>query len=322
MRPTTLLTVISIALGTSTAWLTIELHAAHQELAELRGLSTPATTARDVSAAATDVLAPEIQANRIVTSPPPNQPPCPRDVMQAQSDAIQRAATLAQNARVRTWLNDPEKRAGALADSRKSHEREFPRKLLDLDDDDYNRLLDTLAASDLRYAEAMYRCNTNSACDLQTAIRTQMQANRRELVALLGDEKAQRLENYRDNYMERNSVASFRIGLPDSMRLSEAQGEKLADALGEERRGMVKEWQERGEQISGMANSWGSLTFPGTQDVEQRLAEVTEFQRRQRDRAAEMLTSAQLEIFTKQQEQMLEIARGSWEFEDQAGKSR
>ncbi len=241
--------------------------------------------------------------------------------MQAQSDAAQRQATLSHNAWVRSWLNDPEKRAKALADSRTSHGREFPRQLLDLSDDDNNRLLDTLAASDLRYAEAMYRCNTNPACDLQSAIGTQMQASRRELVGLLGDEKAQRLENYRDNYMERNSVANFRNGLPDSMRLSDAQAEKLVDALGEERRGMVKEWQQRGEQISGMANSWGSLNFPGTQDVEQRLAEAMEFQRRQRDRAAAILTAAQLEMFTKQQEQMLEIARGSWEDQNQAGNS-
>ena len=242
--------------------------------------------------------------------------------MRAESGVAQRAATLAHNAWVRAWLDDPEKRAKALADSRKSHEREFPRQLLDLDDDDYNRLLDTLAASDLRYAEAMYRCNKDPACDLQTAIGTQMKANRRDLVALLGDEKTQRLENYRDNFMERNSVNSFRSGLPESMRLSDAQAETLADALGEERRRMVKEWQQRGEQISGMANSWGSLNFPGMPGVEQRVAEATEFQRRQHDRAAEVLTSAQLEIFSKQQEQMLEIARGSWDYEDQAGKSR
>jgi hypothetical protein len=104
--------------------------------------------------------------------------------------------------------------------------------------------------------------------------------------------------------------------------MSDAQAEKLADALGEERRRMVKEWQQRGEQTSAMANAWGSLNFPGTQDIEQRVAEATEFQRRQRDRAAEVLTSAQLEIFTRQQEQMLEIARGSWEYEGQGGKSR
>jgi hypothetical protein len=313
MRRHTLLTVVSLALGASTAWLAIELHAARQELAELRGSSARATTAQAVSAAATDIRAPEVQANPVATSPPPIQPARPRDVMQAHSDATQRAAMLARNAWVRTWLDDPEKRAKELADSRKNHEREFPRRLLDLDDDDYNRLLDTLAAGDMRYAEAMYRCNTDPACDIQIVIGTQTQANRRDLVGLLGDEQTQRLENYRDNYIERNSVASFRSGLPDSMRLSDVQAEKLADALGEERRRMVKEWQQRGEHISGMVNSWGSLNFPGTQDIEQRVAEATEFQRRQRDRAAEVLTSAQLDIFTKQQEQMLEIARGSWE---------
>lgn len=322
MRRHTLLTVISLALATSTAWLAIELHAARRELAELRDSSMPATTAPAMSVAATDRRVPEVPTNPVAMSPPPTQPTRPRDATQAQGQAAQRAATLAHNAWVRSWLDDPEKRAKRLADSRKSHERDFPRRLLDLDNDDYNRLLDILAANDLRYAEAMYRCNTNPACDLQSAIETQMQANRHELVALLGDEKAQRLEIYRDNHMERNSVASFRSGLPDSMSLSDAQAERLADALGEERRGMVKEWQQHGEQIAGMANSWGSLNFPETQDVERRVAEATEFQRRQRDRAAEVLTSAQLEIFSKQQDQMLEIVRGSWEYEDQAGKSR
>jgi hypothetical protein len=322
MRQNTLLTIISIALGASTAWLAIELLAARQELAELRGSSAPETTAPAISTSAADMRVPEVQANPVAASPPPDQSARPRDPMQAHNDAALRAADLAHTVWVRSWLDDPDKRAKVLADSRKSHERDFPRQLLDLNDNDYNRLLDTLAASNLRHSEAMYRCNTDPACDLQTAIGTQMQVNRRELVMLLGDEKAQRLETYRDNHMERNSVASFRSGLPDSMPLTDAQAEKLADALGEERRLMVKEWQQRGEQISGMANSWGSLNFPATQDVEQRVAEATEFQRRQRDRAAEVLTSAQLEIFTKQQEQMLEIARGSWEYEVPTGKSR
>jgi hypothetical protein len=52
------------------------------------------------------------------------------------------------------------------------------------------------------------------------------------------------------------------------------------------------------------------------------VAEAAEFQRRQRNRAAQVLTPAQLEIFTKQQQQLLEIARGSWEYEDKATASR
>ena len=147
----------------------------------------------------------------------------------------------------------------------------MPRQVLDLGEDDYNRLLDTLAASNLRYAEAMYHCNQDPTCDIGTAAKNQMQANRRELVELLGTEKAQRLEDYRDNYQERNNVASFRSDLPDSLRLSDAQAEKLVDVLGEERRRMIKEWELRGDRYSGMANMYGSLYFPDTtQDPEQR----------------------------------------------------
>jgi hypothetical protein len=237
--------------------------------------------------------------------------------------AAQRAATLLHDSYVRALLADPEKRAKALSDYRKNEESQLPRQVLDLSEDDYNRLLDTLAASNLRYAEAMYHCNQDPACDIGTAAKNQMQANRRELVELLGGEKAQRLEDYRDNYQERNNVASFRSELPDSLRLSDAQADKLADALGEERRRMTKEWELRGDRYSGMANMYGSLYFPDTtQDLEQRVAEASEYQRRQRERAAQVLTSGQLEVFAQQQEQMLEIARDSWEYAEKQGNAK
>jgi hypothetical protein len=290
-------------------------------LAGLRGAARDAARAAPaMTVTATGNRAPAVQATPFTTmSLPANESTSPRDARQAQSEAAMRAATLAHNAWVRTWLDDPEKRAKVLSDSRSNHEREIPRQLLELDDEEYDRLLDSLAAIDLRYAEAMYRCNADPACDIQTVIRNQMQANKRELNALIGADKAQRLENYRDNFIERNSVDTFRSGLPDSMRMTDTQAEKLADALGEERRRMVKEWEQRGEQISGMINMYGSLSFPSTmRDVGQRIAEVTEFQRRQHDRAARVLTSEQLEVLTRQQEQMLEIARGSWEYEEQS----
>ena len=125
-------------------------------------------------------------------------------------------------------------RAKVSLDNRKNHERELPKQLLGLEDDDYNRLMDTMAASDLRYAEALYRCNTDPTCDINSVIGTEMKANKREMVELLGAEKAQWLENYRDNHMERNSVATFSSQMPESLRLSDEQAEKLAEALGDE----------------------------------------------------------------------------------------
>jgi hypothetical protein len=66
MRRHTLI-VISLALSASTAWLAIELHAARKELAELRGSSAPATPAPAMSSAATDIRAPEVQANPVAS---------------------------------------------------------------------------------------------------------------------------------------------------------------------------------------------------------------------------------------------------------------
>jgi hypothetical protein len=323
-KPVTLLSLVILALGASTAWLAFQLHTARQELADLRG-SAPDTGAAPIKPIAeADRRAPDMRALPVAaaTQTPGKSAP-PGNTRQLENDAAMHSATLTHNAWVRTWIDDPERRARVLSDYRKSHEKEFPSELLDLDDDAHNQLLDTLAASDLRYAEALYRCNSNPACDIRTTIGTETQANKRELTALIGADKAQRLENYRDNYMERNSVATFRSELPDSMRMSDAQAEKLVDALGEERRRMINEWQERDAQISGMANMYGSLTYPSTaMDVQQRVAEASEYQRRQRARAAEGLTSAQLDMFTKQQEQMLEIARGSWEYEDKSVAGR
>ena len=111
--------------------------------------------------------------------------------------------------------------------------------------------------------------------------------------------------------------------LPDSLRLSDAQAEKLVDALGEERRRTIKEWEQRASVTRACPTCMGRSIIPDTtQDVEQRVTEATEYQRRQHDRAAQVLTSGQLELFTKQQEQMLEIARGSWEYEAQQGNTK
>ena len=325
-RPVTLLTVTSLVLGASTVYLAIELRGSRQELASLRDSSAAVTPVASVTpVAAGDTGEATARGMPVAPASTPIREPTRRgEPTASQRDgAAQHAATLAHNSYVRALLEDPEKRAKALREYRKSEETQLPRQVLDLEEDDYNRLLDTLAASNLRYAEAIYHCNQDPACDIETTARNQMQVNRRELVELIGAEKAQHLENYRDNYQERSNVAGLRGELPDSLRLSDAQAAKLVDVLGEERRRTIKEWEQQGVRYSGMSNMYGSLYFPDTtQDVEQRVTEATEYQRRQRDRAAQVLTSGQLELFTKQQEQMLEIARGSWEYEAQQGNTK
>jgi len=76
---------------------------------------------------------------------------------------------------------------------------------------------------------------------------------------------------------------------------------------------------QHGAQYTGLNNEYGSLFYSSTaQDVDQRVEEASEFQRRQRERAAQVLSSQQLQLFTERQAEGLEQARRSWEFEQRS----
>jgi hypothetical protein len=309
-----LLVAIAIALGVSTVWLTLELRQARREVAEFRAAAAGPAAGMPTSSDG-EAEGRGIQTVPAATASSPAARESSTEAATSHDAQAARAAAFAHNAWVRTWLDDPAKRAKVYADMRRAQQYDSPRAMLDLDEDTYNRFLDSQAEAGLRHAEAMYRCNTDPRCDIQAAIAEQAQLRQRELAEVLGAEKAKRLETYRDNVMERNSVTNFNNELADALKLSTEQTENLTNAMGEERRRIVDEWQQRGEQIAGLANAWGALTYPQMKNIEERTVEAAEFQRRQRVRAAGILTSAQLSAFTKHQEQMLEIVRGSWESE-------
>jgi hypothetical protein len=122
--------------------------------------------------------------------------------------------------------------------------------------------------------------------------------------------------------MERNTVAGFRAELPDSLQLSDAQAEQLANALGDERRRVTREWEQRGVGVASTGNMFGFIYHPNNvQNNVERVAEASEFQRRQRERAAEVLTAGQLEAFTERQEDILDVARNGWETEERTRDS-
>ena len=116
-----------------------------------------------------------------------------------------------------------------------------------------------------------------------------------ELRQLLGDERLQRFNDYRDNSQERRIVANLRGVASDAVHISDKQAERLVEVLGDERRKFLKEFEQRGAEYSGLNSGLGSLYYSSTaQSAEQRVAEASEFQRRQRERAAEVLTPQQL----------------------------
>jgi len=142
---------------------------------------------------------------------------------------------------------------------------------------------------------------------------------RAELTQLLGEERFQRFNDYRDNIQERRIVANLRGEASDALRINDKQAERLVEVLGDERRKFLEEYEQRGVEYSGLNSGYGSLYYSSTAGAEQRVAEASEFQRRQRERAAEVLTPQQLRFFTERQERGLEDARKSWEIEDRQG---
>lgn len=307
------LSVSTLVLAAAAVWLAYQLHAARGELAT-SGASRGSLASATVASAPIRPAHTEVPASGGISIP--RQPP---NDSEADAGASVRSSLEANIPRMRAMLEDPDKRAAAIQDFRVNEQRNMPRlgEHLGLREDEYDRLLELLAEQRIRHLEALYQCALNPNCDVMTGGAGRGQANRRELVDVLGAEKAQQFENYRDNLQERVIVTDWRGDLPDSLRLSDTQTEQLVDALGDERRRIVKEWEQRGASENGMRNEYGSLLYSSTaQGVEQRVAEASEAQRRQQERASRVLTAEQLDVFTKRQRDSLDMARGIWEHED------
>jgi hypothetical protein len=314
-RITVALSIAVLGLATSTAWFAFELRAARAELSAL--CSTPASAALSSASALP-------ASTHTAVGPPPtsfkiSKPALSPDVQPDDPRAYLRASIEAQIPRMRALLEDPDKRAEFLRDSRKGSQRDMPRlaEYLKLTPDEYGRLLDLLAQQQLRYQDSLYECALDSGCDPMPASGYRhAQTDKRELDELLGSEKAQRFADYGDNSQERRIITQLRGEFPDSLRLSDVQSEKLIEVLGEERRRIAREWQGSSGREAATGSMSGYVSYSrAAQNVEQLVAEAGELQRRQRERAAQILSAGQLEIFTQKQKDALDIALGGWEYQ-------
>src|SRR5688572_2753059 len=318
-RAVVILTVTSLGFAGSTAFLAHRLHSARRDLVAARTAPAPATpsvsseTRASASAAAPAAMAPPGSAETVQRSDVRKQR-LSEEEMVAASRKEQRALDAYMPARP----HDPDKRAQETREIRRSYERDFSGLplYLDLTEDEFNRLLDIVSEQEMRNRDMSSLCAPSAGCDIMSLAATQRQTNRRQLAEFMGTEKAQRYRDYIDNFAEREAVANFRGRLPDDLRLTDTQAVKLTAVLGEERRRMQKEWEQLGTRIAGMQGQYGSIFYPVTaQGIEQRVAETSEYLRRQRKRAAEVLTTGQLEAFAQRQQDVLEEARGMWESE-------
>ena len=307
------LSVSTLACAGSAVYLNREMSAAH---AVLR-VAPPAIPLVEPIRATLAESAQSTSSPHLATAHP--APTAPSDDMKTKA----RAWSVSQIPIWRKILQDPAQRADTIREFRASLRRGYPQLAADLDltEDEYARLVDLQTDQQMRSIEARYECAITPNCDDLQNARDLEAIFAREATDLLGVERKQRFDDYLDNGGERNSVTYLRGVMPDSYRLSDAQAVRLTEALGAVRRRIVAEYAQRGAQPMASYSLQGVTMHSNmAQGNEQRLAEISEFQRRQRERAAEVLTAEQLKVFERTQGDVLEGSRQGFEFEAQRAR--
>lgn len=176
------------------------------------------------------------------------------------------------------------------------------------------RLLDLLVDQHLRLQEAYARCNLDMTidCGRKRFARDQEEAKQEQL-AMLGADRFERFDRFRDSFAERHQTQELRSRLPESEALSDAQAEQLAGTLYEERRKFTDEAKERGDDLGILAMDSGQILTGVARTAPDRNAAALqsgeEFSRRMRERAAEVLTSSQMKTYEQIQDELLSFHR-------------
>jgi hypothetical protein len=140
-----------------------------------------------------------------------------------------------------------------------------------------------------------------------------MARDRREIAALLGEERARLYDQYKDGASDRQQVRSLRSRLGEVDALTDDQARSLAAGLQEEREQFGRELKDQfGDQSRFTMSSVSGGVFMSTggtvdEDGQERdlVDQMNRYNRRMRDRASSVLTTRQLKVFTEMQEAQL-----------------
>jgi hypothetical protein len=206
-------------------------------------------------------------------------------------------------------LSDPVQRANLIVDTRASLRRQYARlrEQLNLSDSSFEQLVSILAEKELQTQEIYLRCATTSGCDMKENFNKNPVDDRsQELLALLGADKVDELTKYQTSIAERDSVAQLRGRLGDANAIGDEQAEELAVALADERERFQRETAARGSEANGWGTNLGMIFYSGdSNSIEQRLVEASQYSQRLRERAAAVLTPAQLAAYNQMQDELL-----------------
>jgi hypothetical protein len=195
-----------------------------------------------------------------------------------------------------------------LEGARSSVRRQYSRlrEQLGLGDTKFEQLVTLLAEQNLQGQETWARCAVDPDCNPSKPPKTPIDDRSQELLALLGAENMDEFTRYRETLGERDAVAQFRGRLADSQFLPQSQADQLIAALADERKRYADEAYARGARLSGWGTNLGMIMYPqDAGSIEAQLAEAAVYSQRMRDRAAALLTPAQLAEYVRMQEELL-----------------
>ena len=215
---------------------------------------------------------------------------------------------LEQSRRVLRMLADPAQREGMLVEQKIMMRNMYPRlaQAIGLTSDEAERLFTLLAQQQLDSQEKYARCALDPNCNLRDGSVFQTDPGSQEIADLLGPDRQQQFENYKNTLMERESVVQLRTRLPDASHLPDDRAEALIAALADERQKIHMEAAQRGAGMNGYGTGVGVIfSSSDAATPEAQLESAQANSRRMHARAAEVLNGEQLRVFDEMQDELM-----------------
>lgn len=310
---TGILALTTLAFASTTAYLAYELYSrnvspAVAPVAAVEPASAAGRGPEQVApGASAGKPAPEISAQSAASSSPAAKPADSRPAATQKSEVNEGTLMWARPFLAR--FDDSVQHGELLNEAKTGIRRQYAKlkEQLKLSDAEFDQLVTQLAEEMLQAQEQYARCAVNPQCDPNDPSRRPALADHsQEYLALLGADGMGAFAQFRSSIGERDQVIQLRGRLPDSNFLPEPQAEQLIKALAEERNLYQQESAQRGSLVKGWGTQLGMLFYSADSgSVDQQIAEAQEYSQRMRDRAAAVLTPAQLAAYAQMQDELL-----------------
>lgn len=171
---------------------------------------------------------------------------------------------------------------------------------------DVDRLVDTITEQTLQRMQRRLECELSPQCDLRAFHVLASEGQKQDLGRALGAEMFERYTQLSAAYVEAALAYELHSRLPAGSRLTDAQMNRLALALHEERQAFTERAKRSGDELDESHGFLLSAAAPEAAGATaQRIRSAAEYSQGLRHRAATILTQDQLGAFVVLQDEQL-----------------